>query len=53
MLGSVLGVAKTADLTSLVLRALKRKRAKGTEPIRVLGLKMETAIARYLPPRAI
>ncbi len=52
LLSSVLGVSKTADLTALVLRALKRRQVKDTEPIRVLGVKIETALARYLPSRA-
>jgi len=51
MLADVLGLSKTSELTSLVVRSLNRNQLKKDDPFFVLGTKLETAILSYLPSR--
>jgi hypothetical protein len=51
MLAGALGLSNTSELTSLVVRSLDRKRLKENDPLFALGVKVETALLAYLPPR--
>ena len=51
MLPGVLGLSKTTELTSLIVRSLDRKRLKHGDSLIALGEKVETALLMYLPSR--
>jgi hypothetical protein len=52
ILTNALGMSKASELTGLVFRALNRRLNKPTDPLRELGVKLETALRSYLPERA-
>ena len=49
LLRDVLGFDSVSDLTGLVLRSLNRKGLKANDPVRSLGVRLETAFSPYLP----
>jgi len=51
MLASVLGLSDVSELTSLVVRALNRRKLKEDDPLLILGARVETALLQYLPSR--
>jgi hypothetical protein len=51
LLGSVLGLASTSELTGLITRSLDKRRLKEKDPLLELGTKIEKAISSYLPAR--
>lgn len=51
ILAGVLGLSKTSELTSLIVRALDKKLLKKEDPLFALGEKIEAALLAYLPPR--
>jgi len=52
MLSDVLGLSKTTELTSMVVRSLNRKQLKEDDSLFTLGCKVETALLVYLPARS-
>lgn len=51
ILAGVLGLSKTSELTSLIVRALDKKLLKKEDPLFALGEKIEAALLAYLAPR--
>lgn len=53
ILANVLGFGNTSKLTSLLITSLNRRGLKAGDPLLLLRLKLEAALAAYLPSRRV
>jgi ABC-type Mn2+/Zn2+ transport system ATPase subunit len=54
MLANTLGLSSTSELSSLLMQSLNRKRLKAeSDPLVILGAKVESSLAKYLPARRV
>ena len=54
LLASVLGLSHTSELSGLVVQSLNRRQLRdGNNSLSMLGVKVEAALTKYLPPRRV